>query len=172
MLEEKDIKGDPTAIAVHLCEKMDGLRNKKLEEDEMKILVSLLLGAKDEKVADGMFEDITAKSWALKAVSARQKAVFGNELVDKTTLIMLDVISKDNIGTMLMYLYYIQWKAFTKGWEKVTITTFCEELFPFGSISEENLHTLWDATKVKTERSLNNLIDYTFCTKSFNKNIV
>lgn len=173
MLEEKIIKDDPNAIATHLCEKMDKLRTRALDTEEMKILLSLLLTtkSKDETIIDAMFKDITAKSWALKAVYERQKHVFGNELVDKATLIMLDVVSKDNIGTMLMYLYYIQWKAFENNWDKVNITSFCEELFPWGVVSEENLHKLWDATKVRGERTTNNLIDYTYCTKSFNKNI-
>lgn len=168
MIDEKTLTEN--SVAEYLCEVLDKHRNEQpLKDEDMKILLTLLM--MPAGAADKMFEEIIEKSWALKAVEARQKTIFGNELIDRKTLILIEFLCSDNIGMMLMHVYYLQWKAVQLGIDKIDLNIFCERIFPFGTFKEKTLHKVWDDTKVRTERMTNNLIDYTFCTKSFNKNV-
>lgn len=173
MLQKETIQNDITAIERLICEPLDQHRNeRKLNQDEMMVFVNLILTKDDDKIKS-MYDDISQQSIVPKAIAARQKAVFNNNMLDEKCLIALTVITEGNIGKAIMYLYFCQWWAFKNGVDPLFFdfeTEICQKIFPHGMFNDESMQKIWDATKVTDGRMSGNLIDYSICAGSFINN--
>jgi hypothetical protein len=65
-----------------------------------------------------------------------------------------------------MYCWYLQYESKKRNMKEISFDNFVE-IFPMGFPSEDDLHRLWDAQKVHSERmSSDNLLDYPQAGKS------
>ncbi len=177
-LKLSEIINNPNAVADLFCKPLNSHRNESpLDEQSSEVMITLMLS----KGIEAMYADMSKKMWCLPAIEKRQQVIFNNNLLDKETFIFLAFNTEGNIGTMVMYLTFIQWFCFGKydNEKDFFSNVFCTHIFPMGVFKKETLHKLWDATKVYNDyphgdenRKLyetDNLVDYAQCLKSFIK---
>jgi chorismate mutase len=166
MLLRSEVENDKSAIEKYICEPLDKIKTKRLTDSESRIIIQLTLS--DDEIANKILDDLLKQpgGWGLKAAMKREELVFNNELLSSKVWVFLTLLTEANVGKLIMYLYYLQWKAFKLGMKKVTLNNFCEQIFPWGTFDEKGFEKIWDDAKVEGA----NLIDFPHCSLSFNQN--
>ena len=95
------------------------------------------------------------------------KARFSFELKEYKVLSLLIYIC-GNIGKLMMYCVYIQYKLKELNERELTFRIFNENIFPFGYPTDNDLDNLWESCKIDKEGNSgsDNLIDYQSAMKS------
>ena len=154
----------PDSVEMIFCKPLDenGVR-KKLDEQQMKILITLLQLSPDK--LEEMYKDIKSKHWLLSILEGRLDHI-GCKL-DKASRLLISLFCSTP-GDAVMYTYYIAYKMKEAGIKELSLNRVCADIFPFGFFSEESLHEYWDKQKVNPGKNSggDNLLDYTKASES------
>lgn len=132
--------------------------NKRLNDGLAIPLASLIMMDKrPQEEIDEMYEEVKKQAWSLSALEGRVASSL-NVKIDKLTLIFITFITEGNIGQSIVYAYYIQLIAKRKGIGEVNINTLCQEIFPWGFISDVSMHKFWNEQKSSIEGE-DNMLD-------------
>tara|TARA_R110000803_G_scaffold70704_3_gene133682 strand:+ start:3430 stop:3990 length:561 start_codon:yes stop_codon:yes gene_type:complete len=158
MLDSK-LTLNPDSVEKFFCEPFDKLPLREMTDGEAKVLTSMFFAEED-----GFGDSILNGKEASLSVHMLQKSLkyrFSFEMT-QALMIMVAYLS-ESIGQIIMYLTYFQYKAKKLGKRKLNIEDF-KSILPNGVPTEESLHDLWVATKVKRSENIphgsDNLLDY------------
>jgi hypothetical protein len=151
MLNKSEIE-NPEAIEKNVCLKINGLRVHPMDHETTGILIKLL--SSDVRKAN-IPED--QKPHLYKIIEKRVEVLFNFKISDDRLTIFLTQISQTP-GTAVMLLWYLQWWCKENNKRELDLDFFCEEIFPFGFPSREDLQKVWDGQKLI---DAGNLVDYT-----------
>lgn len=97
--------------------------------------------------------------WQYKALEQRAEHCITAEL-EKRVLIFLTFMTQGTIGKSIQYLYFTQYLAKKQNLKFVTFEDFCQKLYPYGFLKDQDLERIWYDCKVETKHGSKNLIDY------------
>jgi len=156
--EEEAVKED--AIENLFCKKFEKLPRHQMTEDVSKIFIQLCFSKRNDIVIP---ED--KKPFLYKLIEKRL-SLFTYEIKDSRIILFLAMVAQTP-GTAVMYLTYLQYYCKKHNIREITFDNFSMEIFPMGFPSDEDLHTLWEETKVKrNEGGAANLVDFIGSLKS------
>jgi hypothetical protein len=138
-----------SSIETHICEKMHNAIKIQMDEEESRLLITLIL-------ADNIELPEGEKPFLYKLIEKRINNCFTYTL-DSRAIMFLCIISK-NAGNAVMYMWYLQYWSHKKAIKHISLELFCE-IFPIGFISDSDLLEIWDGQKVDSDRTTN-LVDY------------
>ncbi len=161
---EHEITKQPDAIEVHFCKPFDELKRHSMDSETFKMLAQLLLIPKN-----GTFSD-DDKPFLVQLIEKRIPGCFTFQINDERLIMFLAVLT-ETTGSAVMYLTYLQYWCKQKNIKEIDLDIFCQRIFPEGFPSKEDLHALWDKTKVGgkpdgSHRGSDNLVDYQSAMKS------
>ena len=154
----EDIKLQPTDVEEKFCKILEGMYpNTPLNQDQFKIFMVLLTIDK-EKLDELYNADGNPR---LHLIKGRLESL--HYMLDEKTQIMLSFIAQTP-GDMVMYIYYLAYKAKQKNKDIITFDDFVD-IFPMGYFNKKQLDQAWDAQKIGGQ----NLLDYPEASISLNK---
>jgi hypothetical protein len=154
---------DPEAIEKLFCIPFNKLRSHPMDEETTGLFLQLTFSGEHGKEVVIPEKE---KPFLYKVIESRVKGAFTFILNDSRLIMFLCVIAKTP-GTAIMYLTYMQYWAKQKNVNQITFDIFARDIFPMGFPSNEDLHLLWNAIKVKRENGgSDNLLDYQSAMKS------
>lgn len=159
MLEYEVVK-QPDAIEKYFCKPFDELKRHEMDVESFMMLSRLLLIPKN---ATFSHDD---KPFLIKVIEKRIPACFTFKTNDERLILFLAYIA-ESPGSAVMYLTYIQYWCKQKNIKEMDLDIFCK-IFPEGFPSKEDLHILWEKTKIARDGSMGtgNLVDYQSAIKS------
>lgn len=163
---DNEVTLQPDSIEKIFCEPFSKLPVRPFNREESAIMVSCL--AADEQperlIIDEKNPEVPNSAIMLKK-SLRTR--FSFEMTEPMQVMVASTCK--SVGVIIMYLTYLQYWAKKHDKRKLS-TSDLSNIFPMGVPTEEALHKLWDAQKVKrTERNpigSDNLLDYQTALKS------
>lgn len=149
-------------------EPLDATERVRMSNEHTGMFMQIGLMSRVPAAVDDMYKKMSKMTWTLEAISKRIEVCL-TITIDKSVLIWLATMTNGNIGTMVMYVYYLQYWAKKNDVRHITYDMLAMRIFPFGFFEEEALNSVWDATKVDREGksgASDNLIDYSLAAES------
>lgn len=148
-------------IQEHVCDAMNKLTPRPLNEIEMKACVAFAMStnaAVENMVAKIEKDKEQVGLVFLYRVLTKRIAFYPIEIEErvKATLTLTGICQTP--GTVMLYLAFIMGKAAELGIKVVTMDDWAMKMCPMGVFNEKDLHTVWDAQKVMAEPD--NLLDH------------
>lgn len=166
MIDKKELTSE-NLIEEKFCKVIQTLDHYPMNEDQMKLLMSLLMASKE--MPDGLQEALN-EEFLWKMLNKRLEICFDFTMCDKSKFFLMNICK--SAGNVVMYLTYLQWWCFKKEINHIDLDDiFCTRIFPNGFFKESDLQNIWDNCKIKNHKGSDNLLDYQDCMKSirFNK---
>jgi hypothetical protein len=167
-----------------ICEPMKDLKRIPMSEKQSKYFIQLTLISQQNKNI-GKHQDfekdmmvVLKKAFMYNLITKRIKICFDYQIKDiYLYLFLLDLCSSPGIA--IMYLTYFQYWCFKNNVWKLDFDTFVQRIFPLGFWEDNDLHKVWENTKIHSiEKNFNfkfeskctdNLIDHSIALKSIRK---
>jgi len=124
------------------------LPKKELSQEEGEILVRVMLMS--EKQAQSCYESILAEpgGWIPAAVDKRVNQILKLEVCFKTRLYILFITTEGGFSYPLTMYYFLKMWCKKNNVKKITIDTFCQNIFAMGFPDSKQVQALWDKSKV------------------------
>lgn len=161
-----DVTTKEDSIENIFCKALDEKGNKVPMSDIQTKFMMVLIMNKDETTIDSIYEDLAKQCFYLPVLKSRIEPL--GYTVDKRTELMIAIVS-GTVGSVVMYVYYLAYKAKKLKIKNITFDDLCSKFFPFGFFDKKTMDTIWDTQKVRVsfeERGSDNLLDYPQACKS------
>jgi hypothetical protein len=165
-IKQADIKSN--SLEELFMEPLDATGRVRMSDEHTGIFMQIGMMSRVPEAVDDMYKKMSKMTWTLEAISKRIEVCL-SITVDKAVLIWLATMTNGNIGTMVMYVYYLQYWGKKNDERHITFDMLAMRIFPTGFFEREALNAVWDATKVDREDKRNasdNLIDYPVAAES------
>jgi hypothetical protein len=161
MLDSNEIN-NPEAIEKYFCVEFEKLRQMPMDEETTSILAKLLF-SKPLDIKDIPEKD---KPFLIKMMEKRIRVLYTYQMNDAKALLFLAFISKTP-GIAVMYLTFLQYKAFKMHKKEIDLNDICEIFFN-GFPGESDLSMVWHKQKIHKKPNMHsdNLLDYPYAAKS------
>ena len=157
----------PTAVETVVCDLMNSKpKNRPMSKEDMALLIQLNsfemgIDQDNDGAVDDLYQKLNQASLPMKVFEARLSKM-GIEMTSGVKIMMGCLM--ETPGTSVLYVcYFLKWCKDNKT-TKISLDDWCTKMFPMGVFSEEVLHEVWDAQKVKRATdevsSPDNLVDY------------
>lgn len=138
------------------CEKFKNLppHKKGMDKDESKIFIRLVIS----EVANEIFPDEVKETFMYQVIDKRFTSL--GVLATEQAITFLAFISK-NPGKAVMFAHYLVWCKINRQHQGPINMDLISNVFPWGFPTEDQLHILWKAQKVKEDEDSirDNLLD-------------
>lgn len=154
---EKEITQREDAIETLFCQPFEKLPRSPMNDELGGMLLRLLFIKDAQNIPD------KEKPFLYQVIEKRIEHCFTFKITDERLLLFLSVLT-ESPGQAIMYLTYLQYWCKKNDIRELTLDVFCSQIFPWGFPKEDDLRTLWEATKVDRGETLmggsDNLLDY------------
>jgi hypothetical protein len=143
------------AVEKYFCIPFEKSPRHPMDEENSEFLIKLLLADREFELPE------EEKPFLVKLIEKRLKYGMTYKIKDSRLILFLAILAR-NAGSAVMYMTYLQYWCKKKHVIEIDLNRFCEEIFPMGFPSEDDLHKIWDGQKVMRESSgaSDNLVDY------------
>lgn len=124
------------------------LPKREMSDNEASVLITLLTQTNDQ-VKNGyiaMLKDDSA--WKEQAIELNVMKTLQTNAEERVRFFIAYLCADSGFGFPLLIYYYIKLWNRDRKYKVITLEIFCQEIFPFGFPSKEDVNRLWDATKV------------------------
>jgi hypothetical protein len=149
----------PDSVENLFAKKFEALPRHKMDDELTKIMLGILFA----DIPEGA--ESVEKEFLAQVITKRLEAL-GYTIDIKAKLFLM--VLTENAGMAVMYCHYLAYYCKKHDLTTITMTEFCENMFPFGFPSKEDLHKLWDDQKVKDG---GNLLDHFKASESITNKI-
>lgn len=163
-----NVTTQPDAVEEYFCKPLDKETAVRLSDEQAEMFIQLSLTEmqptwtekSDEVEKDAM------KLQAFAIVKTRSE-VMGLKLSTAAKLFLAGIC--DRPGLIVMYLYFLAYRAKIKSVREINMSTLGQDLIPWGIPSEESFETAWTKQKVEGAPGTytsGNLLDYPAASQS------
>lgn len=154
-----EVTKEENAVEEYFCKPFNKLKRHEMGIETTRLMYILLAGDPAHKIKE------SDKPWLFKIIEQRIHGCLTMKISDERLLLFITHLA-ETPGNAVMYLAYLQYRCKKEDIKELSFEYFCESIFPFGFPSDEDLHQLWNAQKVRPEGGSDNLLDYQTAYKS------
>ncbi len=155
----REITLQPDAIEKYICVPISKAKQHQMTKDVSEMFISFTMMDKssidiDNNMDRDMVNDKGGKFWVYVALKKRVEACLTAKFNVKVLVFLMFLY--ESIGTCILMAYYMQYRATKRKLSEISIREMAE-MFPNGFPSREDLHKIWDDSKIVDG---GNLIDF------------
>lgn len=155
-MEHIKTKIEANSLEEILLKPLDNHKTEVLTELEARGYLGLCLMSEED--VDEAYDDLAKSIWSLKVWEKRVESALTIK-IHKKVLMFLSIRVLGNVGSGIMYIYYLQYWAKKNGNKRISLDILFSKVFPNGFFPKEEMHKLWDAQKIVGYNGTDNMID-------------